>query len=58
MMKNTWEEEPEKRSSFSDIVHFLCDQNIKDTPVDEAGNTTDDTNNDNSYLDLSKDIKT
>ena len=57
MMKNTWQEEPEKRSSFSDIVHFLHEQNIKDTPVDEAGSTTNDANNDSSYLDLSKDIK-
>ena len=54
MMKNTWQEESGKRSSFSDIVHFLHEQNIKDTPVDEVGSTTDD---DSSYLDLSKDTK-
>ena len=47
MIKSTWQEEPEKRPSFSDIVRFLQDQNITDTPVDEAG-----TKNDSAYLDL------
>ena len=46
-----WEEEPEKRPSFSDIVLFLHNQNIKDAPVDEAEITSVDTN---GYLNLSK----
>ena len=53
MIKSTWQEEPEKRPSFSDIVHFLYDQKITDTPVDEAEITSVGTNNDSAYLDLS-----
>ena len=53
MIKSTWQEEPEKRPSFSDIVHFLQDQNITDTPVDEAEITSVGTKNDGAYLDLS-----
>ena len=34
MIKSTWQEEPEKRPSFSDIVRFLQDQNITDTCSD------------------------
>ena len=53
MIKSTWQEEPEKRPSFSDIVRFLQDQNITDTPVDEAEITSVGTKNDSAYLNLS-----
>ena len=52
MIKSTWQDEPEKRPSFSDIVRFLQDQNITDTPVDEAEITSVGTKNDSAYLDL------
>ena len=52
MIKSTWKEEPEKRPSFSDIVHFFHAQNIDSevTPIDEKDGTIVD--NDSGYLDI------
>ena len=49
-MKNTWNEEPEKRSLFSDIVKFLHEQIIEDTPMDDIDGAALDGENDSSYL--------
>ena len=51
-MQNTWKEEPEKRPSFTKIVQFLHEQNIKDDPVDEVDSTMVDAKNDSGYLDV------
>ena len=50
MMESTWQEESENRPTFTDIIQFFHDQNIKDTPVDEAENIIE---KDSGYLDLS-----
>ena len=52
-MNSTWHEEPEKRLSFTDIVHYLCNQSIDDTSADEAENTTSNSKNVSNYLNLS-----
>ena len=49
MMKDTWNEEPEKRPSFTDIVKFLHEQNIEDTLI--VGTDIND-ENDSGYLDV------
>ena len=54
MIENTWQEESENRPTFTDIVQFFHDQNIKDTPVDETENITLGTEKDSGYLDLSR----
>ena len=53
MIKGTWQEEPEKRPSFTDIVQFFHEQNVEYTPVDEAENITIDSKSDNGYLNIS-----
>ena len=53
MIESTWQEEPESRPTFTDIVQFFHDQNIKDTLVDEVENITVGTEKNNGYLDLS-----
>ena len=40
MMKNTWNEEPEKRPLFTDIVKFLHEQIIKDALMDDVDRAT------------------
>ena len=50
MMKDTWNEEPEKRPLFTDIVNFLHEQNIVDTPMDDADHATVDGEKDSGYL--------
>ena len=52
MMKSTWHEEPEKRPPFADVVKFLHEQNIEDTPIEEAGGTVVDAESDSGYLDV------
>ena len=52
MIKSTWNEEPEKRPIFSDIVQFFHDQNIEDSLIDEANSLSVDAENDNGYLDV------
>jgi len=52
-MKSTWQEEPEKRPSFTDIVEFFHEQNIQESLVDEAANAVGDNRSDSGYLDLS-----
>ena len=46
LIENMWQEEPEKRPSFTDIVHFLHDQNVEDTLGAESPATS-------GYLNLS-----
>ena len=55
MMESTWQDEPEKRPTFVDIVHFFHNQNIKDgrTQVDHARNIIVGTKKDSGYLKLS-----
>ena len=50
MMKDTWQEEPEKRPSFIDIVQFLQEQNIEDTTMDDTNHATADGERDSGYL--------
>ena len=51
-MKSTWHEEPEKRPSFSDVVKFLHEHNIEDTPIKGADGTVADAESDGGYLDI------
>ena len=50
MMKDTWNEEPEKRPLFTDIVNFLCEQSIVDTPMDNTDHFTVVGEKDSGYL--------
>ena len=50
MMKNTWNEEPEKRPLFTDIVKFIHEKVIEDTTMDDIDRATDDGEKDSSYL--------
>jgi len=53
LIKSTWHEEPEKRPSFTDIVEFFHEQNIQESPVDEATNDVGGNGSDSGYLELS-----
>ena len=54
MMKSTWEQEPEKRPSFTDIVQFFDAQKIEGASIyDEIDSATDDDNN-SGYIDIYK----
>ena len=46
-MKSTWEHEPEKRPSFTDIVQFFDKQNIEVLDTAVVDNT-----NDSGYIDI------
>ena len=48
-MKDMWNEEPEKRPSFTDIAKLLHEQNVEDTLID--GTDIDD-ESDSGYLDV------
>ena len=50
-MKHTWNEEPEKRPSFTDIIKFLHEQNIEDTLLDNPDSVTVE-DGDSGYLDI------
>ena len=52
MTRSTWQEEPEKRPSFTDIVQFFHDQNVEDSSIDETNSPTIDAENDSGYLDV------
>ena len=58
MMKDTWNEEPEKRPLFTDIVNFLHEQNIEDTPMDDTDYATVDGGKDSSYLAVFQSVTT
>ena len=51
MIDSTWKEDPEKRPSFTDIMCFLYQQNVEDTPINES-NSIVDTENDSGYLEI------
>ena len=50
MMKNTWNEEPEKRPLFNDIVQFLHEQITEDTATDDIDCANADDEKESSYL--------
>ena len=54
MIKCTWEEEPEKRPSFADIVQFFQEQNFstEDNFIDEIDDSAITSDNDSGYLDI------
>ena len=54
MIKCTWEEEPENRPSFADIVQFFHEQNVsvEETFIDETDSAIGD--NDSGYLEIFK----
>ena len=58
MMKDTWNEEPEKRPLFTDIVNFLHEHNIEDTPMDDTDYATVDGGKDGSYLAVFQSVTT
>ena len=49
-MRDTWNEEPEKRPSFTDIVKLLHEQNVEDTLIDDGTDINDES--DSGYLDV------
>ena len=51
MIDSTWKEDPDKRPSFTDIVCFLYQQDIEDTPTVET-NSVVNAENDSGYLDI------
>ena len=50
-MKDTWNEEPEKRPLFTDIVKLLHKQNIEDTLLESPDSVTVE-DSDSGYLDI------
>ena len=54
MIKCTWEEEPEKRPLFADIVQFFHEQNFstEDTFMDEIVHSAMANDSDSGYLDI------
>ena len=52
MIKSTWQEEPEKRPSFADIVQFFHHLDIKVSQEDEGSSAAIDAENDSGYLDV------
>ena len=49
-MENTWNEEPEKRPLFTDIVKFIHEQIIEDTPMDDIDGAALDGEKESGYL--------
>lgn len=52
MIKSTWEQEPEKRPSFTDIVQFFHAQKIEGASIDETDGATVDNKNNSGYIDI------
>ena len=52
MMESTWQEDSVQRPSFTDIVCFLHQQDVKDTPTDEMNSVVVDSENDSGYLEI------